>query len=219
MELAELENLIKTRRSIRRWQQKDVPLEMITRAIELATWAPNAGNRQPYAFYIVQDRKLINGIADAVLAKTELVASWPEARDFATDVARWKETSAFFRGAPVCIAVLMGKYESTADLILKKHGPDPAAQEIAEARRLGSSSLQSAAATIAYLLLVLHQMGLGAVWMAGPLQAKKEIETMLGVPPDLHFVALIPVGYPAESPDPRLRRPVDEVVKVFLNTK
>jgi len=215
MELAELENLIKTRRSIRRWQPRDVPLEMVTRAIELATWAPNAGNRQPYAFYIVQDKKLIGRVADAVLAKTELVASWPEAGDFAQDVARWRETSAFFRHAPVLVAAFMGQYESTTDLILKRHGPDPVALVMAEARRLGSSALQSAAATIAYLLLVLHQMGLGAVWMSGPLQAKKEIEALLGVPPELHLVALVPVGYPAESPPPRPRRPIEEVIKVF----
>jgi nitroreductase len=51
--------------------------------------------------------------------------------------------------------------------------------------------------------------------MAGPLQAKKEIEQMLGVQPEWHFVALIPVGYPAETPEVRPRKPITDVVQFF----
>jgi nitroreductase len=67
------------------------------------------------------------------------------------------------------------------------------------------------AAAITYLLLVLHQMGLGAVWMTGPMQAKEAIEQILRVPPELDIVAFIPIGYPAESPAPRERRPIREI--------
>jgi nitroreductase len=68
---------------------------------------------------------------------------------------------------------------------------------------------------IAYLLLVLHQIGLGAVWMTGPTQAKGEIEKILNIPEEMDFVALIPVGYPAENPAPNGRKPVGEVVQVI----
>jgi nitroreductase len=75
--------------------------------------------------------------------------------------------------------------------------------------------LQSVSAGIAYLLLVLHQMGLGATWMTGPLaQSKGDVEKILKVPSDMDIVALIPVGYPVDNPT-GTRRPVSEVCQVI----
>ena len=75
--------------------------------------------------------------------------------------------------------------------------------------------IQSVSAAIAYLLLILHQMGLGTVWMTVPLpQAKEEIEKILKVPAESDVIALIPVGYPAETPV-NTRKPVNEVCQVI----
>jgi nitroreductase len=216
IDFGELGELIKTRRSIRRFQEKPVPEDLVVKAIELAAWAPNGGNFQPWKFLIVSNRELIQKMGDAVKAKTELMASWPEAAVCGDALERWKKTSDFFRGAPVCIAVLMGRYSSIADQVLRARGEiDPAAREIRSYRQTGNSSLQSVAGAIAYLLLILHYFGLGATWMAGPQQAKKEIERLLGVTPEWDFVDLIPVGYPAESPGTGGRKPVGEIIGFF----
>jgi nitroreductase len=127
-------------------------------------------------------------------------------------VARWQKNSDFFRLAPVCIAVFMSRYSSVADQILRARGEaDPVAKEIRSFRQIGNSSLQSIAAVVAYLLLILHNFGLATTYMAGPQQAKKEIEQILGVGPDWNFVALIPVGYPGETPKAMTRKPITEV--------
>jgi nitroreductase len=127
----ELTELVKTRRSIRRFQDKPVPEDILVKALELATWAPNSGNQQSWRFWIVTNKELIQKMGDAVKAKTELMASWPEAKQFGETVARWKKTSDFFRGAPACIVVLMGRYSSIADQILHARGEtDPVAREI-----------------------------------------------------------------------------------------
>ena len=216
IDFAELGEMIKTRRSVRRFQEKAVPEDLLLKALELATWAPNGGNYQPWRFLIVSNKDLINQMADAVRAKTELIASWPEAKQCGEVVERWRKTSAFFRGAPVCIAVLMSKYSSIADQILRARGEaDPIAREIRSYRQRGDSTLQSVAAAITYLVLLLHYFGLGTTWMAGPQQAKKEIEKLLGVPPDWNFVDLIPVGYPAETPKAPPRKVVGDVVQFF----
>jgi nitroreductase len=155
-------------------------------------------------------------MADAVKAKTELLASWPEAKQFGEAVERWRKTSDFFRGAPACIAILMGKYSSIGDQILQARGKtDLIAGEIRSQRQLGNTSLQSVAAAITYLLLILHYFGLATTWMAGPQQAKKEIEHLLGVSAEWDFVDLIPVGYPAETPKVPPRKPVADVVQFF----
>ena len=216
MDFSEIGELIKTRRSVRKFQDKPVPEDLLLKALELATWAPNGGNYQPWRFLIVSNKKLINQMADAVKAKTELMTSWPEAKQFGEVVERWRKASDFFRGAPVCMAVLMGKYSSIADQILRARGEtDPVGREIRSYRQLGNSSLQSVAAAITYLLLILHYFGLATTWMAGPQQAKKEIEQILGVPPEWEFVDLIPVGYPAETPKSPGRKAIAEVVQYF----
>ncbi len=216
IDLEELGKLMKTRRSIRKFQDKPVPEDLLLKALELATWAPNGGNFQPWRFLIISNKKLIHQMADMVKAKTELMTSWPEAKQFGEVMDRWRKSSDFFRGAPVCIATLMGKYNSPADKVLQARGEtDPVARDIRAYRQLGNSSLQSIAAAITYLLMILHHMGLGATWMAGPQQAKKEIESLLNIPPEWHFVNLIPVGYPAEKPEDRPRKPIMEVVQFY----
>ncbi len=215
MELDDLAKLIKNRRSIRDWQDKEVSEELLIQAIELATWAPNGGNRQNWHFYIIVNQDTIKAIADAVQASADRITSWPEANGFGDITTRLRERASFFRNAPAAIAVAAAHYQSELDQILAaREKVDPIAEQIRQGRKVADSRIQSVASAIAYLLLILHQMGLGAVWMTGPIQAKREIEKILKVPPEIDIVAFIPVGYPAESPVPRERRPIRETCEV-----
>lgn len=76
-----------------------------------------------------------------------------------------------------------------------------------------SYALDCANATL-YLLLALHALGLGAVWIQA-LRNIDEIKQILYIPDNAIPVAIIAVGYPEESPQPRPRKPVDEIV--YLN--
>lgn len=218
VELSALEELIVTRRSVRKYQERPVPEEMLLKAVELATWAPNSGGRQTWHFTVVTNREVVGRVAAAVQAVTDLMATWPEAQTDAIrpHIDRWVGNSAFFRSAPALVAVSMGDYTSVTDILTQaRAGFDPVAAEVVQNRLLGSSRLQTAAAAVTTLLLVLHQMGLGACWMAGPQQAKRQIEEILGVPVGYHFVALVPVGWPAEEPRPRARKTMEEMVTVI----
>lgn len=46
---------IKTRRSVRAYQDKPVPDDVLDRILEAARWAPSARNLQPYKFVVVKD--------------------------------------------------------------------------------------------------------------------------------------------------------------------
>jgi len=215
METADLASLIKSRRSIRSWQEKEVSTELLLKAIELATHAPNGGNQQNWRFYVIVNKDLINSIADAVQANAECIAAWPEASGFGEHATRILERSSFFRSAPAVIAVTTRRYQSPIDKILaSREKTDARGAQIRQWRKEVNTAIQSAAAAIAYLLLILHQMGLGAVWMIGPIQAKGEIEKILKVPDDMDFIALIPVGYPDENPPLKERKPVREVCEI-----
>ncbi len=51
-------DLLKGRRSIRRYQKKDVSKEIIERLIEAARWAPSGANIQPWHFVVVTKEEL-----------------------------------------------------------------------------------------------------------------------------------------------------------------
>lgn len=53
----ELATLCSQRRSVRWYQSKKVPMELIKKALEVATQAPSACNRQPFSFYVFNDPK------------------------------------------------------------------------------------------------------------------------------------------------------------------
>ena len=213
MELQELEKLIKGRRTIRKWKKQDVSDDLIRKAIEVATWAPNGGNYQGWRFVAVKNREVIVNLANAVQSVADKIASWPESLRWKEDMERYRANASFFRNAPVCLGVFVSQYISAFDKPLTvRESYDQEAREILVWRRSAPTAIQSAAAAVTTLLLVLHQMGLGAAWLGAPLMAKKEIEQILKVSEDLSLVCLVAVGYPDESPQ-KDRKPVDEVLE------
>jgi nitroreductase len=76
-----------------------------------------------------------------------------------------------------------------------------------------SYMLDCANATL-YLLLALHALGLGAVWIQA-LRNIEEVKQALSIPNNAIPVAIIAVGYPDETPQPRPRKPLSEIV--YLN--
>jgi nitroreductase len=216
MNTAELTALIKGRRSIRSWQDKPVVEKDLLQAVELATYAPNGGNQQNWRFFVILKRETINSIVSAVQARADMMAAWPEAAKFGDTAATGAKKASFFRSAPAIIAVGASQYQSAVDQLMEVRGKtDPKGKEMQEWRNISNSKIQSVSSAIAYLLLVLHQMGLGAVWMTGPMQAKGDIEKILKVPAGMDLVALIPVGYPAENPPLKERKPVSQICEVI----
>ncbi|MEM1664970.1 MAG: nitroreductase family protein [Zestosphaera sp.] len=60
-----IEALLK-RRSIRVFKDTEVPLDMVLKAIEVARYAPSAGNKQPWKFIIIRDTKRIESLAKSL---------------------------------------------------------------------------------------------------------------------------------------------------------
>lgn len=75
------------------------------------------------------------------------------------------------------------------------------------------SHLVDGAIVATYLWLALHCLGLSTVWIY-TLEQAEEIRRIVNAPPHLFPVAIFPVGFPAESPPPRPRRSLEELVHV-----
>lgn len=216
---SELARLIKSRRSVRQWRDEPVPEALLLEALELATWSANAGNRQTWRFYVVLNRQVINDIADAVEAVGSEMKTWPEMADVSPPPAPGApppRKPGFFRQAPAIIIGAATRDQTPQDKALEERSKtDPHAREIREWRNTANPKLQSLAGAISLLLVILHQQGLGSVWMTGPTQAKGDIERILKMPENLDALAIVPVGYPLETPASGARKPVSEICQVI----
>jgi nitroreductase len=232
LETAELIQLIKTRRSIHSFQDKPVPETLLVQAVETAIWAPNGGNSQNWHFLIILDKKVINAIADAIQANLKTMASWSEMANsgpppgtdhvrkapalIVVTTVRSSRSTDHVTGAPIGNDA-KGKrpfVELQEGAIEKRAEYNADAKQIFKGLNYIAGWVQSTSAAVAYLMLVLHQMGLSSVWMTGPLHAKADIEKTLKLLPGMDIVTLVPVGYPAENPTKK-RKPVSEVCEVI----
>jgi len=55
-----------SRRSIRRFQQKPIPLEMLKKLVNAARLAPSAANLQPLEYFVVNDKELCSKVFETI---------------------------------------------------------------------------------------------------------------------------------------------------------
>ena len=70
--------------------------------------------------------------------------------------------------------------------------------------------VQDTAAAMQNILLFAYSLGLGTCWIGA--FREEEVKEILKIPFGIRPVAIIPVGYPAEFPSPRSRRPINLIV-------
>ena len=70
--------------------------------------------------------------------------------------------------------------------------------------------IQDTAAAVQNIHLAAYSLGLGTCWVGA--FREEEAREILKVPRGIRPVAMIPVGYPAEAPPPRSRRPTNKIV-------
>ena len=60
---------ILSRRSIRRYENKDIPEEVLRQILEAGRQAPSAANRQPIRFVIVKDQDILKNLCDNLITR------------------------------------------------------------------------------------------------------------------------------------------------------
>jgi nitroreductase len=63
-------SIIKERRSIRKFKKQEVPDDIVEKLIEAATWAPSAGNIQPWEFIIIRKPETQKKLSNAAYRQT-----------------------------------------------------------------------------------------------------------------------------------------------------
>jgi nitroreductase len=174
----ELKEAIENRRSIRRFKDKPIEKKTIERLINAAMWAPSGMNRQNWFFVVVQGtikEKLIEisrRAFDKFIYKN-LSKVFHDRVDVINESKRFFYT---LGSAPIIVCVYR---ISTVEGEL--------------------TDIQSVAAAIENLLLLLCDEGLGGCWMTGSVYLEDEINEILGVE-GKKLQAIIPVGIPDTVP-------------------
>lgn len=197
--------LIRSRRSIRRFSDRAVNRDDITRLLEAARWAPSNHNRQPWQFLIIEDRQRLRQLAEAVRQDLSgRMKSLPEAAGaYLNELIHY---ATFFAEAPALLVALHKRPVSvSAPLLTGLKNPE-----------LVSGEPLSVAMAVQNILLAAHTLGLGACVLTGPLLAPEAAARTLALPPGHDLTCLLAVGYPAESPPPPRRKTIEQIA-VFRN--
>ena len=194
-DVAALLDIIRTRRSIRRYQDRPVPRDVLERLLEAAIWAPSAHNRQPWRFVVLTRAADRRRLAEAMAARLrrDLGADGVAQEVIEADAAR---SIGRLTGAPTLIVVCMTMVDMDTY-------PDARRQE---AER--TMAVQSVAMAAQNLLLAAHAEGLGACWLCAPLFCGDVVRDTLALSADMEPQGIIALGYPAEGRE-KTRAPLD----------
>lgn len=204
-----LMELLASRRSVRRFRADAPPRQLLEQLLEAAVTAPSASNKQPWRFLVVSDRERIAALAGAVREAVARIGDHVEPACLAA-FRSYGEYFTRFEAAPVLIVPLCRR------LTILSHLVDPALPAADRARIEAmerDSGLIGAALALENLLLMAHELGLGASGMTGPLVALDRVRALLEVPPSWEVVAFVPVGWPDEEPRPTDRKPAASVTR------
>jgi coenzyme F420-0:L-glutamate ligase/coenzyme F420-1:gamma-L-glutamate ligase len=194
--------IVRGRRSIRRYAGRPVDRAIVERLLTAATWAPSAHNRQPWRFAVIDDGDIKERLAEAMNAvlRADLAADGVPPDLIAAQAARRR---ARLTRAPILILLCM-------TMLDMDDYPD-------DKRRRAEwiMATQSVALAGQNLLLAAHAEGLGACWLCAPLFCPDVVRDTLGLPQDWEPQAFISLGWPDESRQ-KERQPLETRMKFLV---
>ena len=184
------QDLLKNRRSMRDFQDKSVPMNIIEEILRESTLAPSASNNQPCRFSIVHCKKTIKALSGE--SKANLLEDYthnkitllPQYIDMLKD-----ENFNVFYNAPCVIFIIGSKSVKSLDV--------------------------DCALAASYIMFSAAERGLGTCWInLGSNIRDPQSRALLAIPDGCRIVAPIILGYPKEIP-PASERHAPEILRVI----
>ncbi|MCP4265210.1 MAG: hypothetical protein GY777_06490 [Candidatus Brocadiaceae bacterium] len=198
----DVSEVIKRRRSIRRFKSDPIPDEKIKLLLESARLAPSGTNTQPWRFIVVKDDDTKNKLRKASHNQRH-IKSAPVIIVCCADLKA-------FRDSP----------ERVDELIESGALPERTREVFIPYLKKGMSTVSkgdlmvAAAANVAiaveHIVLQAVEIGLGTCWVIW--YEDDDVKEILDIPDHVEVMALLPVGIPNEDPAPRPRLNLDEIV-------
>ena len=173
---ADFFELLKTRRSVRNYQDKGVSLDLLMEIIQDACLAPSSGNRQTWRFIVINDRDTIERLSEE--SRTNLVADLdknPTSYVKRYEAALRNPEFNVFYNAPSLVIICGDKHSHSLEV--------------------------DCALAASYFMLSAAARGLGTCWvdLGSRIYDPKLLEE-IGLTDDLAIVAPIIIGYPKVIP-------------------
>jgi F420 biosynthesis protein FbiB-like protein len=195
-------DILRSRRSVRRFTPQPIPESLLRQVLEAVTWAPSAHNRQPWRLAVLTSPDARLRLAERMGAdfRQSLLEDGLDPNTVAEQVQRSYQR---ILSAPAAILFSL-------DTTMEDSYPDAFRQR---AERL--MSVQSLAMAGENLLLAAHAAGLGGVWVCAPLFAPQAARLALDLPESWEPQGLVLLGYPAAPGQARPRRPLDKIAHFY----
>ena len=162
--------LIKTRRSVRKFADRPVAEALVEQVLEAGRWAPSGTNNQAWRFVVVRDPAIRERIAQCT------------------------------RYGPVV---------SQAPVLIPVFIHTPSMYHAAKDHQAVGACLQN-------MVLMIHALGLGAVWLGEILKNADAVREICGVSTEHELMAVVALGWPGATNQKSERKPLAELVLARL---
>lgn len=176
---------IRTRRSVRSYEELNIPRDIVEVIIEAGNQAPSSLNSQPWRFVVVEDKKVKKKLLKAARPQAKNIIESLKTRDPEKYEARMKRfeemEDPIYYSAPVVLFVVgHGRY---AD-----HSCPLACQN---------------------MMLAAHSLGLGSCWVGfgSMVTEDPDVIEILELKEDEKIFGPIILGYPKDIPEPPEKKP------------
>jgi nitroreductase len=183
--------IIKSRRSIRKFKSTPIPEEHITQILDVARSAPTSGNQQPWKFVVIQDIVKIDELKKECISQRLTAFKKRTNPDQKQLEEQQKKAEDYFSGlltAPVHIVVLTDN---------KSKWP--------------SYNEKDGALAAGYLILAARALGYGTVFATDsiPEQITKKV---CNIPNQYSRICFIPIGIPESWPESPEKKDLQEFI-------
>ena len=196
----EVMEAVRKRRSIRRYQERPVPREMIDEVLEAARLAPSASNLQTWKFKVVTDKGTRSALRQAAFNQ-KFIEEAPVIIVACTDFEAYGERAKRSR------ELLRSGVRPSLSMLLRfmrtqKEG-DTEQRDVINAVINVSIAVEN-------MVLAAASLGLGTCWVRA-FQPERVAE-ILSLTPECPPLIMLPLGYPDEDPSPRPRRAMEDIL-------
>lgn len=199
----ELLEAIKSRRSIRKLKPDAIPENYIRELIDAGRLAPSGTNLQPTRYVVIKSEEARSKLKEYtplpfVEAAPVVIACCIDTQSINSTGTRMNE----LREAQAFVGTPLDKDYKTSD--------DNNKRSDAEVAGIKAYLTLNAAIAIDHITLRAVDLGLGSCWVM--MFDKEKVKALLGLGENYDVVALLPIGYPDQSPAQRPRLDIEKVL-------
>jgi len=199
----EVKQAIESRRSIRKFSDQAVSAEELQALVEAARLAPSSCNCQPWRFKIITGQENMVWLSGAGSKGQRWVAK------AGAVVVCCADTSRYLADSKATVRLLSDSGMLPPQML------EGLEEYMTRAEKAPQEALRWAAAAncaiaVTQMMLRAVEMGLGTCWMG--MYDEAAVKVRFAIPEHLAVVSLLAVGHPAESPPPRPRKPLEEIL-------